>query len=392
MVLVSFVGAGGLCLLSHFRGVAGKIEAHRVEIASLLEELAARSSTRPAILEPAEPGNAWDLLRPALDEVGELYPLDKPEYFRDTSDADLDWRGIPADTPQLIERATPALEQCRRAMHRSSLGWTGPIDPWLPSKVGRIGRALCTKAIQAWEQGRDAEAAEWLVVAMGVAQDGARLGQRHSWNTLRIVERWACQEARLMMGGHDLTLEELGLLSRRLHVLRSIRPPFSLPLREAGALVRQNVLDGDVQLPNCEEDSYRQVGWKDLYSVRLRRLRILNGLRRGVEEFAALDPTRRPSLESRADAIRSRYPAEDVAPLLPDFFVEEDQVLCRLERFRLAVEFARAKAESGRYPQQLRVDGVPVDLGDQSETGILFGEDGHRDLELVWIVGRRTKD
>lgn len=396
MVLVAFVGTGGLCLFSLFRGVDGRIEAHRTEIAAWFEDLPIRRSTRPALLEPAEPGNVWDLLRPAMDEVGDLYPLEDASTYGEESDPDLDWRGIPAETPRLIERATPALEQCRRAMHRSVLDWTGPVDPSLPVKAGRIGRALCTKAIQAWEQGRDAEAAEWLVVAMGVAQDAARLGQRHSWATLRVVERWACREARLILGLQDLTAEELGLVSHRLQALRSARPPFVLPLREAGALVRQNILEDDIFLPDGEGGSIPylplKAGWRDLYSHRVLRLRLLNGVRQGVEELADLEPARRPSLSDRAARIRSRYSPRDVAQLLPDIFTDEDIVLHRLEQFRLAVEFARAARESGTFPRQLSVDGVPVDLGSGSESGVLGAEEQARDLELVWIVGRRTKD
>lgn len=396
LVLLCLTGTAGACLFGLFHRVAGRIDAHRTEVAALLQDIPVRSSTRPALLEPAEPGNAWDLLRPAMDEVGDLYPLEDPATYGEESDQDLGWRGILAETFPLIERATPALEQCRRAMHRTDLDWTGPVDPSLPVKAGRIGRALCTKAIQAWQQGRDAEGAEWLVVAMGVAQDTARLGQRHCWTTLRVVEQWACREARLVMGRQDLTSQELGLLSRRLKLLRSTRPPFSLPLREEGAFARRNILDGEIYQPEVEGESTpylpMKAGWRDLYSAQLLRLRLLNGIREGVEELSALEPTRRPSLPERAARIRSRYSRREVAPMLPIFFDVEDLILQHLEQFRLAVEVARAMREPGAFPRQLSVDGVVVDLGTEADGGILRGKVQSRDLELVWTVGRRTKD
>src|SRR5258706_15055781 len=116
-----------LYLISLHYKVEKSFELHRAEIKILLEDIPVRSSSRPIVLGPAEEGNAWDLLRPALDAVGNLYPLESGLSY-ELRDANLDWRGVEGDTPRWIEVATPSLELCRPAMRRSTLAWFGGVD------------------------------------------------------------------------------------------------------------------------------------------------------------------------------------------------------------------------------------------------------------------------
>jgi hypothetical protein len=384
--------------------VTATVERHQAEVDRLLHDVPVRNPTRPALLGPPEPGNVWDILRPALDSVADLYPLDTSLNYDETRDPDFDWRGAPDETRKLIEQAGPALEACRRAMRRSSLQWIGLADPGLPAKVGRIARALCTRAAYAWQAGRDAEAAEWLVVALGVAQDAARLGQDGTWHVLLAVEHWACLEARLGLSSHGFASPDLEAFGRRLDILRRQRPSLAHALRIWGAYCRQDIFDGDAQVelrPSGDRDSWHFVPvektarWKDLFSERICRARVLNGVRDGIEDLGGIDDGI-AHLWTRAANIQSRYPAESVVQLLPNsrWFEEQEEAIVRITLLRLAVGVAEAQVRLGHFPRSLSEVGLPVNINRSLslEEGRLDGRGGSDNLELVWTIGRRTKD
>lgn len=381
-------------------GVEAILRNHRAEIAFLQEEVPIRTGTRPVLLGPGDAGNAWDLLRPALEVLGDLAPLEAGDYS-ELRDPDFDWRGAPGVTPELIEQATPSLEDCRRAMRRSDLSWTGPADPDLAAKAGRAGRALCTKAVYAHEAGRGAEAVEWLTTALGVVHDAARTGQRGTWRSLHVVERWVCQEARLILSNHRLSAKELEDFGRGLDLLRSSRPALGLALRQWSATAREEILEdsyGDPYLLRGDENVpwSTTAGWKDFYSPRLLQTRLLNGIRRAVEELSNVPMAPSSGLSARAIGIELRYPAEDVGQLLPgpSFFDDIEAAQLRLDMLRLAVAFARSQVETGRFPLSASEAGMTLDLGRPLRVvdGCIDGQRGAPDLELEWRIGRRTKD
>lgn len=387
-----------LCLAFGHWALEATFDAHRDELPALRSGVQVPLSGRPALLGPEEPGNAWDLLRPAFDAVGGLYDLELLSEYDDLHDANLDSRGIPAGTPQLMEEAEPALEMCRRAMRRTRLEWTGPVDPYLPAKAGRMGRALCTRAAYAFEAGRDAEAVEWLVVALGAAQDAARLGQPGTRSALQVVERWVVQEARAGLLSHGLSFQELQEFERRLDLLRAHRPSFVPFLRFKGAGLRQELLDGEVHVdgPAGSLPVEKTAGWKDLFLERVCRARMLNGVRAGTQELCALQGTSPVVLPAKAAEVLAGYPPENLAQILRciDFFEEEKAAYFQLDLFRLAVAFAREEAASDRFPQSLDQVGVPVDLG----RAVWILDDGFKvaftedDPGLTWTVGRRRTD
>jgi hypothetical protein len=391
----------GLALVYVYRRVETVLEAHRLDVASTLEDVPIRGSTRPAILLPAEAGNVWDLLRPALDAVADLYPLESGGRYDEYKDANLDWRGVEGETPRLLALAAPALEKCRQALRRSALDWSGPPDRDLPAKAGRIGRALCSRAAMSWEAGRDAEAVEWLIVAMVVAQDVARLGQRGTWDALQVVERWACQEARGRLADHGLGAGDLEEIGRRLDLVRASRPPLALLLRVCSADVRNGILQDSISFEQTDlkgdTDFVRLeklAGWRDLYSVRICRARLLSGATDAYQELAGASGASNPW--AGLDRIRSKYPAQDVGQLLPpsQWYDPELRARLSLDLFRLAIAVARIQAESGRFPRSLEETGVTTTLGRpvSIEEGRIDAQSGTFDLELVWSIRRRTKD
>jgi hypothetical protein len=407
IILAGFVAAAmlpSLYLFDLLRRAQDALDGCRSDIASVTKDIPVRKSTRPAILGPAEAGNAWDLLRPALDAVGDLYPINPAgSSYSETSDPNLDWRGVPGETPLLIEQATPAMELCRRALRRSELEWTWPMDPDLPAKTGRIGRALCTKAAYAWKAGRDSEAAEWLVVALGVAQDAARLGQRGAWEVLCVVERWTIAEARLLLAKHELTLQDLALFGRRLDVLRRARPSYGLALRICEARLLEEILTGQAYVHQTDKDGGfdfvlldKTAGWRDLYSKTILRARVISGIRRGMHDIAAVDWKVPAVSRAEFDRIVTGL-AEPESHLIAESnpVQMEEACLVRRSMFRAAVAFAQFQEEWGRFPTSAQEAGLPADLGHplnikEREIDGLSG--GTIEMDLVWSIGRRTKD
>jgi hypothetical protein len=182
------------------------LEEHHREVAAILDGSPRRNPARPPILSPTEPGNAWDLLLPAFDALEDLDP-DDGKGVREGMAANLDAHGIPAETPRLIEAAGPALEQCRRAARRSDLLWRGPRYPKLEVKAGRAARALCSKALLLWRADRDAEAAEWLIVALTVIYDVVRL--QNDWSLIVFAESWALADSGSLLSWQSLTASQL---------------------------------------------------------------------------------------------------------------------------------------------------------------------------------------
>ena len=62
---------------------------------------------------------------------------------------------------------------------------------------------------------------------------------------LHVVDKWVCEEARLLLAHHDLTSQDLSIFGRRLDLVHPTRPPFGLELRITGALRRAEVLAGE---------------------------------------------------------------------------------------------------------------------------------------------------
>lgn len=365
------------------------IERHRAEIAALLDDVPVRHSNRPALAAPEEPGNVWDLLRPAFDA---LWALQEPTPMAEIStnlEANFNAHGSVQPTRPLLERGSDALEACRQSRRRSALDWTGPIDPDLCHKAARAGRALCSRGFLAWQEGRDAEAMDWLLTALSVAYDAARLAQKDTGRVLVVIERWVCEDARCVMEEQGLTAAELDDVGRRLDQLRAQRPPLSPLFRTSGAQRRKDFLEDCALRASLEAEHEDlglpvKVGWRDLWVAKLYRARVLTGIRAGMEEAGAVPWTGGVNPFDECQRLHSRY-REDVLAWLSaeaDLGVLGPQ---RLEAFRAALSCARFQAATGRLPATVDEVGVRPSFKLDGDTLLPPGLPGDEN----WKLGRR---
>jgi hypothetical protein len=356
--------------------VGGALSRREIEINAVLEGVSERSWRVPPVLGSPEPGNGWDLLRPALKEIQDADPL------------------------QILLRES-ALERCRQALRRSAWEWSGAAEPDLAQKVDRASQAFWAKANQAQKAGRDAEVLEWSIAACSVAQMAAWTGQEGTWASMQRVERWLCDLAHLVLSGHHLMATDLLEAERRIDQLRANRPPFRIRLRlcaaqDANRLLRNQIyaLSDDPAVPPIP--LLDTAGWRDLYSRNVFAARILNDIDDCVRQMEALSWSPSGTFGERAEAIRSQSRFDTVRSLLPGWreLTHEQETLLRLDLFRLALAFARAQMQTGRFPSSASDAGLPMDLGLplRVDDDRIEPQPGEPLVELVWVIRRRTKD
>jgi len=375
-VIVAILALPALYLAWLQLQVGRALSRREIEINALLEDVPQRSWSVPPVLGSPEPGNGWELLRPALKEVRDADPLQDP--FRDQ-----------------------ALEHCRRALRRSSWEWSGPAEADLARKVDQASRAFWAKAYQAQKDGRDVEVLELSIAAVSVAQMAAWTGQEGTWTAMQTVERWLCDLTQLVLSGHQLTAAELLEVERRIDRLRANRPAFRLRLQLCAAQNAKRLLRNDIYVLSDDPGVspiplLDTAGWRDLYSRNVFAARILNNVDDGVRQMESLSWSPSGTFGERAEAVRSQSRFDSVRSLFPDWreLTHEQETILRLDLFRLALAFARAQMQTGRFPSSASDAGLPMDLGLPLRVGGDRIEPELREplAELVWVIRRRTKD
>jgi len=117
-----------------------------------------------------------------------------------------------------------------------------------------------------------------------------------------------------LLSEQALTPAELEEIGRRLTLLREARPSLRQHLREAGVQKRREVLEEEVRiLGSGGLQSYlsNRVGWRDFYSLRFAKARILNSIRSCGGELDGVADRR------EAERILARYDGLFVPELLP---------------------------------------------------------------------------
>jgi len=343
---------------------------HQAEVGEADREGPTRTGARGPIEGPEEAGSAWELLRPAFEGVWALADPPQEGSLALNSEPNFTAHGAAGDTPVLLERAAPYLEACRRSLRRSIADGPGPVDAHLVvHQAARVCRALCSKGFLAWQDGRDAEAADWLIAALSVAQDVARLGHPYGNGMLRITEAWVSEEAKFLFSEHGLTEPQLREFERRLDVLRATRPLPTSTVWGWGADARSDVLEGraSVDVPDKSGDAWsvpleQAVGWRDLWSVRLQKARVLAELRDAALQSESLPWNSSGDLASAWASLCARYRQADVGQLWGRRYHFGIELAAALRRdfLRAAAAVARFEAAHGRMPRDLAETGGPV--------------------------------
>lgn len=243
-----------------------------------------------------------------------------------------------------------------------------------------------------WRDGHDAEAADWMIAALTVGTDWASM--RGDWNLLTETETWVVADFKDLLSEQSLSPAQLDDLARRLALLRSLRPGFAHLLRSSSAITREKILEEDVWI--SDEDSKdgaklsALVGWRDCFSLRVTKLRILNSLRSCERQLEGVPWDNPTDTWKAAQRIIDNYQGRFVhsqMPYLADF-VEEEQRLLATDVLAVAVDCARFQAVHGRLPKNWEELGVPRPVhprlaleGDRiALMGTVRGE---------WPIGRR---
>lgn len=380
--VLSFVVAAVLLLAGWgiHRGLDAALAAHERDCEEILEAFPVDQSPRPAILGSEESGNVWELLVPAFAGIKALDEYDNFNNF--------DAHGTTGDTPRLIEASRPYLDSCRRAAARRDRTWKGLRAPGLVFPT-LAARALSSRGVMAWRDGRDAEAADWMVVALTVAYDSAAIRGDQPYEVPIL------QDFRELLSEQALSAAQLEELGRRLKLLRSIRPGFVQLLRRGGARGRLDFHFADPWMANPDSPNgsggqfSTQIGWKDAFSVRLARIRIMNDIRscgRQLEQVSWENPALAPA---EAQRIIDSYQGRFVPPLIPfayrSAFESEQSAREQLEALSVAVEVARFQAIHGSLPKTWEEAGIPPPVNVQ----LKLDEDGVSWPGGDWPIARR---
>jgi hypothetical protein len=400
-ITVTILGLLGLAAVGvHFR-LDGLLEDHRRECALILGEFPVDLTPRPAILGPAEPGNVWDCYRPAFAALKAQDPDAHWELSAEMATLFQIWE-VPATPPPWLQAAEPSLDLCRSGARRRDLAWQGPKDPGLEAAAFRAVKALCSRSFLAWRAGRDADAAEDLVAALTLTGDVGRLGG--SGEFLRLAEPHILDHFSKLLSLQGLSASQLEALEHQVDLVRAARLGFRHRLREAGARGRLEVLDHDPEVQD-EISGFRfplsqKIDGRDLYSLRLAKVRILRAIRscgRDLESVA-WTPGAAPSAEMQR--ILSGYEGRHVTDLMPYYWVaakQEENVL-NLEILSLALRCARYQAVHGRLPasgtesestlpfaSQVKFFGERIFL-DTSTLGLMVFDS---EVRQAWTIRRR---
>jgi hypothetical protein len=245
--------------------------------------------------------------------------------------------------------------------------------------------------LKCWQEGRDAEAMDWLLTALSVAYDTARLGQYQTWPVFRVIEDWVLEDAWFVLEEQNLTAAELAELERRFDQLRAQRPPLALAFQVQGAEARRSFLE-EVEQPGSPYDHTAGPGWKDFFSRRIYIARMLTGLRSQSDDARLMTWT--PGTEGADPWNRLRMAqGEEVAERQSINPPGEVHSQIPLEVFRAALACARFQAAQGRMPRTIEETGFAPDLGAR---GLAIGDhtlsvktsDGSEEV-MIWKIGRR---
>jgi len=327
---------------------------------------------------PWGPDNLWDHVRPVFQALrrvetgytrGDGFWMDGVPDFRSEN---------PDQAERDLEPHGAMLEICRRAVARSDRAWRGEWEATLPDDAAQTCRHLCTRGWIAGRKGRDVEAVDWILTALTIAHEAARVESRtphqtYRWNWTsgvklrRTIEGWAYAITRQLLRTRGMSLAALEDFGRRLDRLRQDRPA---PRREAalwGATARHwileypegyGVIDGNAR--EVKVDLLSSPGWRDLYSPKVRTARVLGRIRDNAFE-AGRQPWRSSAeFEPHWLALCRGRLADEAGRLwaaVPDFH-KEYAALLRWDLLRVAVGIACFDAANGRMPVDLDEAGV----------------------------------
>lgn len=190
----------------------------RLVVPARTAALKAERVIRPIVFEPAEVGNGWDLLTPALAAIGALTDEDLvgfPSYgLEEINPPD------PERIETVLARIRPHIEGLKQALRRPSVEPDTNYDNLLDQKYPWMAHALKTSKIlrdsagHRHAGGRSAEAVEFVLIMMGIADRVAVKGFLIHELVATVIRSLGHESLRNVLASHDLSTAELHRLSR----------------------------------------------------------------------------------------------------------------------------------------------------------------------------------
>jgi hypothetical protein len=240
-----------------------------------------------------------------------------------------------------------------------------------------------------------------MLVALTVATDDAAL--QGNWGDQWVSESEVLPNLLDLLSQQSLTAVQLEDLGRRLDLLRSLRVPFAHELQQMGAMQRRAILEREYY--DAEEERSPDsaasgrlgdmVGWRDFWSVRYAKVRILNDIRgcgRELEGVPWQDPE---AAMTEAERILDTYQGRFVPRKLPYLgsFCLEEVCQINLNLLSAAIACARYQAIHGRLPRTWEEAGIPARGIRLGANGLLVPGSSRGNCQLrseaEWPIGRR---
>lgn len=331
------------------------------ETKAVLETFPPETTGRPAIFDPPEPGNAWDLEMEALHllDPDPILTEDPPAWHRFPFLTRLPFEpNEPEELARRLAAAEPHLDLLRRALRRVDVTPAKRPGTFTHMSLQTSMRLLLTAASEARAKGKDLAAAERLVMALGCAQDVARHGDLEHRKDLWDVEAQGALLARDILEAHSFSAEDLASFARWLDRLAQARPPIARTILVDSALERRFAVDlsfsGAIHISDGLTSTVPT--WRELWSTTLhsaKRAAALTQAARALDGFDAVPTWQREDLaRRRLEELRSEVSQSWELPSEKSYQCDAvTQMYMTL--LRVGVALAWHEVERGNFPETL---------------------------------------
>jgi hypothetical protein len=352
-VIGSLVGLVGIFVIQTIHRSRLLLREHHRSAIVILETFPPDGARRPAILEPEEEGNAWDLEEKVLSEFDSYNPKasDMSDGHRLLLAGGVYSCSLAEDSEVAeVERHLDTLRQALR--RRVVLPARRPGIFTAQVTLSCSGR-LISSAIRLHHEGEDLLAAERLVLAIGLAQDLSRHGDYRHWHDLVMTEHLSVWAARQILSAHTLSAGELKSWATWMDHLKNSRPPLAAIIALDSAEAQKELIEdfaGVAVYHNAVGGPYLPVTWQDLWCRTLAKSRAvldLDRTARALSEAARKPAWARESPEYSQGDLGSCY-----SPDARVLDMDAESQLCLL-LWRVSIAVAGFEAEHGEFPKSL---------------------------------------
>jgi len=399
--LAAFLGLAGTILGPALLRARAVLQEQMKDAESILSTFLPEPTSRPAIFDPEEPGNAWELENAAFRDLDPDSPWD-PDMHNDNRHMFVgaeSFSELPED--QDVVKLEPFIEVFRLALRRRNVIPAKRPGLFAAHSVQEIAGRLVASAQTLHRDGKDLQAAERLVMAVGLIQDVARHGDYAHLDALLYVEHRSASVAWEILSAHSLSATDLETWAKWMDRLQSARPSLARIISVDAALSRKDVLEEFANVARYPSNPGPDLTatWRDLWSKSLLKSHRVLAINR-----AARDLTERAGRPPWLMGPQEDFQADEWSLEVPDARLLEVNAasLLYLLLWRVSIALAWYESERGEYPKlltQLSPRYLPQEPVSprtgkalEYQTGSVGSDPGPGDTEKVTVVGGLNPD